>query len=120
MKLGETVNACTSFVPLIPDPSFRTIFSLLERFTHVSTFDLLVPDTVSVRHVFADLEDGDAEISGVASLVERQYHYLAASPGARTPEARTAMNFLLADVVVFYQPTRFPIRRARFALALSP
>lgn len=114
VKLGKAADTCTSFAPLIPDPAFRSMFSLLERYTHVSAFDLMAPDSVSLRHVFADLEDGDAEVSGVASLVERQYHYLASSPGARTSEARAAMKCLIADVVVFYDPARFPIRRARF------
>ena len=112
-KLGQAADKYTSFAPLIPDPAFRGMFSLLERYTHVSAFELLVPETVSLRHVFSDLADGDAEVSGVASLVERQYQYLASSPGARTVEGRAAMKCLIADAVVFYDPARFPIRRAR-------
>lgn len=72
-----------------------------------------MPELVSIRHVFADLEDGDFEISGVASLIERQYQYISTSPGARSKVAILAMSCLLDDAVVFYQPDRFPVRRAR-------
>ena len=114
VKLGQMANEAPSLADLPSSPTFRGLFSLLERFTQLLTFDLLAPESVSLRHVFADLEDGDAEVSGVASLVEYQYRYLASSPASRSGAARTAMNYLIADAVVFYQADRFPIRRARF------
>lgn len=117
-KLGEAVDRSTSFACTLPDPFFKGMFSLLERYTQTSAFELLVPELVSIRHVFADLEDGDFEISGVASLIERQYQYISTSPGARSKMAISAMSYLLNDVVVFYQPDRFPIRRARYVISV--
>lgn len=119
VKLGQMANETTSLAAMTSDPAFRGLFSLVERYTQLLTFDLLASETVSLRHVFADLEDGDAEVSGVASLVEYQFQYLASSPASRSSVARAAMKCLIADAVVFYQVHRFPIRRARFVSALT-
>lgn len=114
VNLGRVANDTTSLNELHSDSTSRGLFSLLERYTQLSTFDLLAPETVSLRHVFAGLEDGDAEVSGVASLVEYQHHYLASSPASRSSAARAAMKYLISDAIVFYQADRFPIRRARY------
>ena len=113
VDLGQRSNLSATFAPMAPHESFSGLFTLLERYTHTCVFDLLDTDRVSVRHVFSDLEDGDFEVSGVAALVEQQFFFISAAPGAKTREGKNALESLLSDIVIFYSVDRFPIRRAR-------
>jgi hypothetical protein len=120
IRIGEAAGTTPLSHLLAFEPILRSTGTIVERLTILSTFDLLIPEKVSVLQLFeknlSEAAEGmtSAELSGIGALVEYQYLLLLSSGGSKSQEAKTALSVLLEHALRIYEADQFPIRRARW------
>ena len=118
-RIGEVAGTTPLSQLLAFEPMLRNTGKIVERITNLATFELLIPEQVSVLQLFEKNFSGtakgmtSAELSGIGALVEYQYLLLLSSNGSRSQEAKAALSILLEHALRIYGADQFPIRRAR-------